>query len=74
MRSKPLQIRFDEIDGFIKMCDGIRYLVLFNHLWYDKIYNRIRYLINKKSGIRDSINHKQKLELIHIILYLLKKY
>ena len=26
--SKPLRVRFDEIDGFIKIHDGIRYLVL----------------------------------------------
>ena len=29
MSAKPLRIRFDEIDGFIKSYDGIRYLVLF---------------------------------------------
>ena len=29
MGSKGLHIRFDEIDGFIKIYDGIRYLVLF---------------------------------------------
>ena len=28
MGSKPLHISFDEIDGFIKIHDGIRYLVL----------------------------------------------
>ena len=28
MGAKPLRIRFDEIDGFIKIYDGIRYLVL----------------------------------------------
>ena len=55
--SKPLSIMFDEIDGFIKIYDGIRYLELFGHLWYDEIYDRIRYRINKKSGITDSINN-----------------
>ena len=29
MGAKPLRIRFDEIDRFIKIYDGIRYLVLF---------------------------------------------
>ena len=29
MGPKPLRIRFDEIDGFIKICDGIRYLLFF---------------------------------------------
>ena len=48
--SKPLQIRFDEVDGFIRVYDGIRYLVLFATKKHDAIYNRIRYLI-RKSGI-----------------------
>ena len=48
MGSIPLRIRFDEIDGFIKICDGIRYLVLFSNSWYDKICDRIKYLISKK--------------------------
>ena len=37
MGSKPLGIMFDKIDGFMKIYDGIRYLVLFDHSWYDKI-------------------------------------
>ena len=55
MGSKPLRIRFDEIDGFY---DGIRHLVLFGHLRYDEIYDRylIRYLISEKSSITNSIN------------------
>ena len=48
MGSIPLRIRFDEIDGFIKIYDGIRYLVLFSKRWYDEICDRIRYLIRKK--------------------------
>ena len=48
MGSKPLRIWFDEIDGFIKIYDGIRYLVLFGSALYDAIYNRIRYLISEK--------------------------
>ena len=31
MGAKALHIRFNEIDGFIKIYDGIRYLVLFDH-------------------------------------------
>ena len=57
MGSKPLRIRFDEIDGFINIYDGIRYLVLFRPDLYDAIYNRIRYRFSEKSGITDSINH-----------------
>ena len=50
--AKPLHIRFDKIDGFIRVYDGNRYLVLFGLEKYDAIYNRIRYLINQKSGIK----------------------
>ena len=52
-----LMIRLDEMDWFIKIYDGIRYLVLFGRAWYDGIYSRIRYLISEKSGVVDSINH-----------------
>ena len=57
MVPKSLRIRFDEIDGFIKIYDGIRYLVLFGPGWYDAFFNRIKYLVRKKSGITDNINH-----------------
>ena len=40
--SKSLRIRFDEVDGFIRVYNGTRYLTLFG----SKIYNRIRYLIS----------------------------
>ena len=57
MGEKPFHIRFDKVDGFIKIQDGTIYLVLFGHGWYDAICNRIRYLISKKSGITNIINH-----------------
>ena len=57
MDAKPLRIMFDEIDGFIRIYDGIRYLVLFVFERYDAIYKWIRYLISEKSGITNSINH-----------------
>ena len=57
MGAKPLRIRFDEIDGFIKIYDGVRYLVLFGPEQYDAIYSRIRYLISEKSGTTDTISH-----------------
>ena len=49
--TKPLRIRFNKVHGFIRVNDGIRYLVLFSLEKYDATYNRIRYLINKKVGI-----------------------
>ena len=48
--SKPLQIRFDKIDGIIRNCDGTRDLPLFGTKKYD-IYDRIRYLMSLKSDI-----------------------
>ena len=57
MGKKPLYGRFDKVDGFIKIYDGTRYLVLFCPGWCGAIYNRIRYLISEKSSITDSISH-----------------
>ena len=54
---KPLRIRFSKIDGFIRVYDGTRYLVLFEREKYDSIYQRIRYLISLKSGITYIISH-----------------
>ena len=49
--TKPLRTRFDVADGFIRVYDGTRYLVLFCPEKYDVSYNRIRYLISQKGGI-----------------------
>ena len=57
MGEKPLRIRFDQINGFIKVYDGIRYLVIFDYWSYDENYNRIRFFISEERGIIDSINH-----------------
>ena len=46
-----MRIRFDKIDGFIRILDGeIKHLVLFDHELFDKICDRI-------TDITDSINH-----------------
>ena len=55
--AKPLRIRFDKVDGFIRVYDGTRYLVLFGGEKYDFICNRIRYLIGVKRGITYAISH-----------------
>ena len=44
--AKPLRISFDEIEGFIKIYDRTRYLILFGPEQYGTIYNRIRYFIS----------------------------
>ena len=70
MGGKPLRIWFVKIDGFIKIYDGIRYLVLFGPERYNAIYDRINYFISEKSGITYSIIILQESKFIHIILYL----
>ena len=67
MGAKPLRIRFDEIDGFIKIYDGVRYVLLFRSEQYDAIYIRIRYLISQKMVSQIIAIILQELELIHII-------
>ena len=57
MGAKPLRIRFNKIDEFIKIYGGIRYLVLYDYKRYNTINDRIRYLISEKSSITDSVNH-----------------
>ena len=47
--AKPLRIRFDKIDGFIRVHNMRSYLVIFSPEKYDAIYKRIRYLtLHKK--------------------------
>ena len=43
-----------DVDVFVKIYDGIKYLLLFCSELYNAIYNRIRY---EKSDITDIINH-----------------
>ena len=45
INSKPLQIRFDNIDRIIRFYDGTRYLRLSGTKRYDAIYDKVRYLI-----------------------------
>ena len=48
MGSIPLRITLDELDEFIKVYDGIKYLLLFRVGFYDRIYDRSKYLLSKK--------------------------
>ena len=56
---KHLRIRFNQIDGFIRIYDGARHLTLFGSEKYDAIYNRIRYLVGQISFL--TILRKPKL-------------
>ena len=45
-------IRFNKIDGFIRVCNGTRFLYYYLEVENnDFIYNRIRYRIGVESGI-----------------------
>ena len=43
-------MRFDKIDKFIKIHYKIRYLVLFDYSYCDKICDKIKYLISEKGS------------------------
>ena len=45
------------MNRFIKVYDGVRYLLIFDYWLHDEIYNWIRYLISEISGIINSVNH-----------------
>ena len=55
--AKPSPVRFNKINIFIKVYDGVRCLVLSGTEKYDLIYNRIRYFIGVKSGIKYVFSH-----------------
>ena len=55
--AKPFCIRFNQVDGFNMVYDGSRYLLLFEREKYDFTYNRVRYLVEVKSGTTCVIFH-----------------
>ena len=66
--AKPFYIRFNKINGFIRVYDGIINLVLLGAEQYDFIYSRIRYFIGIKSGITYLISHNYaKIKAISLI-------
>ena len=75
---KSLRIRFDKIDGFIRIYDGTRYLKFFDTEKYETISDRIIYqvyisrlYISVKSGIAISfLTILQKLKFILMFLCL----
>ena len=56
--TKSLCIRFDKIDGFVIILDSkIKHLILFDYGLLNEISDKIKYLIIKKGGTTNSINH-----------------
>ena len=70
MVPKPLRIRFDEIDGFVISLDvKIKPLILFDYRLFNKICDKIKYIISKKVVLQIVlIIILEKSELIHDIL------
>ena len=56
--SKVFCIRFDKNDGFIRVYDRTRYLVLFDPEKHKVFYNEIRYLISQRSAITSVSSYK----------------
>ena len=50
-------IRFDKVDGIIKIYNGTRYLELLGPRIYNAIYDKINYLISEKIDAKYIINH-----------------
>ena len=70
MGAKSFHITSNKGDGFIKIGDRTRYLLLFWPEKYDAIYDRIRYLISQKLVLHIAfIKFWEESGLIHIILY-----
>ena len=65
MDEKQLLIWFDQLNEFIKIDDGIKYLVL---LRYNEIYDRIKYIISRKSGSIILIGFKEFNDLMKIMI------
>ena len=55
--TKPFSVWFHKIHGLIKIYYVTRYLVILGPSWFDEISNSIKYLINAKKGITDSISY-----------------
>ena len=82
MVPKPFRIRFDKIDGFIMVLDGkIKHLVLFDYWLFDKICNRIKYLVSKKVVLQvdcivvanDLSSDKKPKDIPNDVMYLLNQ-
>ena len=55
---KPLRIKFHKRDGFIISLDSIiKHLILFDYGLFNKVCDKIKYLISKRIGIANSNNH-----------------
>ena len=55
---QTIAYKVDKTDGSIISLDGkIKHVILFDYGLFNKIFDKIKYLVGKKSGITNSINH-----------------
>ena len=68
--AKPLRIWYNKIEGFIKIQDRIRYLVLIDCGWFDKTCDRMKYLISEKYQISEIVLYliSEKYEISEMVL------
>ena len=57
MGVKPLRIWFDKVYGVIENYDGTRYLELFDSWIYNRIYDKINYLVGEKRNYKCSLSY-----------------
>ena len=68
---KPLRIRFDKTDGFIRIYDGTRYLVLFGPEKYYAVHNIIMLKSGQRKVTKENFHAAEKpikIWNIHLIL------
>ena len=51
IQTKPLHVRLDKIDGFVRIYDGTRYSTMFGSEKYDAICDGIRHFTSLKWGM-----------------------
>ena len=71
-----MNIRFEKIDGFIISLDGkIKHLILFDYGLFNKICDKVKYRMSKKSDNINNINHNfGKIRINSYNSLLIKKY
>ena len=74
INAKPMSIRFDKVNGFIRVYDGTTYPTLFELINYRAASSKIRYFTGVKSGITLLTFHsyEKKKKVDHRILCLWK--
>ena len=57
VNAKPMSIRFDKVNEFIRVYDGTTFSTLFELINYRAAFSKIRYFTRVKSGITSLTFH-----------------